>query len=125
VIRISNRYYAGEYLLIENRQRMGFDSALPQGGLAIFHIDDRARYETQGYPGQSGWPTSGQHYRVALLQADGRYDLERDLNRGDSGDLFHAGGVDALLPTGVRNSAYPNTEACQGGRVVFTTNAIT
>ena len=31
---------------------------------------------------------SSTHYRVALVQADNRWDLENKNNRGDGGDLF-------------------------------------
>jgi M6 family metalloprotease-like protein len=127
VIRVTNGYFPNEYLLIENRQRIGFDGALPQGGLAIFHIDDNALYYTQGDPSQSNWPKNGNHYRIALLQADGQYHLEKNMNRGDSTDLFHGGprGVNALLPTGVTGYTYPNTDTYQGGQVVTTTNRLT
>ena len=83
--------------------------------MAIFHIDDYAN-NNLGYPGQSGWPGNGNHYIVALLQADGSYDLERGLNRGDSYDLFHGGGTNAISPLGISGgAAYPNTKAYQGG----------
>ncbi len=75
-----------EYFLIENRQRVGFDAALPGSGLLIWHIDENAQdNRNQWYPGCSN--CSG-HYRVALIQADQKWNLERNQNRGDSGDPF-------------------------------------
>jgi hypothetical protein len=90
------------------------------GGLAIWHIDDNAGYNTQGFPGQAGWPGNGNHYRVALLQADGDYDLERNVNRGDSGDLYRAGFVAEIGP-----HTSPSTDAYQGGTVYQTGHVIT
>lgn len=119
VYRLDLGYPRGEYLLIENRQPVSFESTMPQGGLAIWHIDESAGLDTQGYPGQPGWPQNGNHYRVALLQADGNYDLERGYNRGDSGDLFHGGGVAEIGPFTV-----PGTFGYQGGRITFTGNTI-
>ncbi|HEY5516032.1 MAG TPA: M6 family metalloprotease domain-containing protein, partial [Pengzhenrongella sp.] len=66
-----------EYFLLENRQPIGYDAALPGWGALFWHID-----ETQ--PGN----TDENHYKVALLQADGKRDLELDHNRGDAGDPF-------------------------------------
>jgi len=112
VYRIDSGFPSGEYLLIENRQDTGFDCTIPQGGIAIWHIDDTNGYNAQGYPGQGGWPENDLHYRVALLQADGNYNLERGNNRGDSGDMHHSAGVDAIGP-GPGN--HPNTDTYQGG----------
>lgn len=115
---IANNFPALEYLLIENRQSVGFEGDMPQGGLAIWHIDDLADFYTQGYPGQSGWPGNGKHYRVALLQADGQYHLEKGTNRGDGGDVYRGGGVSTLSPTTV-----PNTNTYQGG-IIKSTGAV-
>lgn len=106
-----------EYLLIENRQRHAFDQMMPSEGLAIWHIDEEADLRVPGYPGQAGWPENGQHYRVALLQADGQYDLERGNNFGDSADFFHEGGVSSL---GFSKSGdiYPNTNTYQEGNIM-------
>ena len=115
VYKIDIGNQGNEYLLIENRQKMGFDQYLPQPGLAIWHIDETARGEG-GFPGQPGWPGNGKHYRVALLQADGEYDLEKGNHQGDSGDLFHEGGVSSLLPSeSVTSGPFPNTDAYQDG----------
>ncbi len=82
----------GEYFLIENRQKVGFDSGLPGEGLAIWHIDEsKATFDNtdnteECIPSQSNCASS--HYRVALVQADGRYGLEKNLDAGDSGDLY-------------------------------------
>jgi len=121
IYKITQGFPNDEYLLIENRQNFGFDCTLPQGGLAIWHIDDRAGYNTEGYPGQFRWPKNGNHYRVALLQADGNYDLEWGNNRGDGGDVYHSGGNDVISegPGG-----HPNTDAYQQGRIRQTGNSI-
>eukprot|EP00538_Stauroneis_constricta_P000223 CAMPEP_0119550752 /NCGR_PEP_ID=MMETSP1352-20130426/4209_1 /TAXON_ID=265584 /ORGANISM="Stauroneis constricta, Strain CCMP1120" /LENGTH=1028 /DNA_ID=CAMNT_0007596701 /DNA_START=754 /DNA_END=3840 /DNA_ORIENTATION=+ len=119
-------FLIGEYLLIENRQPIGADQKLPQGGLIIWHIDEKANDRVQGWPGQEGWPSNGKHYRVAVLPADGNYDLERGRNGGDVGDVFHANGVDRLGPsTGNPNTGpFPNTDTYQFGIVQTTGNTI-
>lgn len=66
-----------EYFLIENRQRIGFDSYLPGSGLMIEHID-----ESQSNNNDQS------NYLVNIEQADGRQDLNKNLNRGDAGDLY-------------------------------------
>lgn len=117
IYRLNSGFSSGEYLLIENRQNAGFDCSIPQGGIAIWHIDDTTGFQTQGYPGQSGWPGNGNHYRVALLQADGNYNLEKGNNRGDSTDMHHAAGVDAIGP-GPGN--HPNTDTYKDGIITQT-----
>ncbi|OGC93771.1 MAG: hypothetical protein A2W25_06570 [candidate division Zixibacteria bacterium RBG_16_53_22] len=63
-----------EYFLVENRQRISFDISLPGDGLVIFHVDETV-------PDNN----NQNHYKVAVEQADGRFDLEN--NRGsDAGD---------------------------------------
>jgi len=126
LFQISKNFPSGEYLLIENRQKCKFDGVISGPGLAVFHIDDSAGYTTEGYPGQSGWPTNGNHYRVALLQADGAYSLEKGSNRGDSTDLFFSGGVNSITSAGTSSgAAYPNTKAYKGGTIIDTGISIT
>ncbi len=74
-----------EYFLVENRQKIGFDSQLKGAGLCIYHIDEiRAGNNNQWYPGY----TSFGHYEVAMEQADGKCELEKRLSSGDAGDPY-------------------------------------
>lgn len=75
--------HPNEYFVVENRTRMGLDVGLPASGLAVYHCDTLGSNEHQD-------GTSDRHYQCALLQADGRRDLERNVNRGDGSDLFAA-----------------------------------
>jgi M6 family metalloprotease-like protein len=79
---------SNEYFLVENRSRIGLNAYCPDSGLAVYHCD---------IEGSNEWEdgTSRKHYQCALLQADGRFDLERistksepSVNTGDSGDLY-------------------------------------
>ena len=118
VYKIEHNYPSGEYLLIENRQPLGFDAKIPQGGLAIWHIDENAAITIEGYPGQiGGWPENRNHYRVALLQADGLYELEHGLDYGDADDLWYAGGKSNLGPSSSNEGPYPNTDTYQNGDI--------
>ncbi|KAL3769000.1 hypothetical protein ACHAW5_007826 [Stephanodiscus triporus] len=120
VYKIEAGYPEGEYLLIENRQPTGYDIMMEGGGLAIYHIDDKAvAQNNRGYPSsQSDWPRNGKHYQVALLAADGNYDLERGTNNGDSGDLWHYGSELKELRSG--SGSHPNTDSYQYGNVTLT-----
>jgi M6 family metalloprotease-like protein len=67
-----------EYFLVENRTREGFDSQLPGEGLLIYHIDEN----------KSGNSDEDSHYKVAIMQADGKMNLENNQNQGDPGDVY-------------------------------------
>lgn len=77
VVRVDGPgYRRDQFLLLENRRRVGFDDALPSEGLLVWRVD-LAREQTG--PSRPA---------VQLVQADGRQDLETDLNQGDAGDPF-------------------------------------
>mmetsp|Transcript_25633 Transcript_25633/g.36142 ORF Transcript_25633/g.36142 Transcript_25633/m.36142 type:complete len:565 (+) Transcript_25633:99-1793(+) len=133
VYKISKNFDSGEYLLIENRQALGYDGGLRQSGLAIYHIDE-AGGDEPGYPANdnsNNYPTNGKHYRHSLIQADGEFELEKGKDFGDSFDLFHGGYVNGITPSGPivveidheevvqrgRDLGYPNTKSYQDGRV--------
>jgi hypothetical protein len=120
---IEEKYPTDEYLLIENRQATGWDLDLwTDGGLVIYHIDELApRQNRNGFPGQQDWPQNGNHFAVSVVQADGKYDIERANNDGDSGDLYLEG-----MSLGPGNgSIYPNTDSYQGGSITSTGITIT
>jgi M6 family metalloprotease-like protein len=70
-----------EYFIVENRTKTALDRAGPSNGLAVYHCDIFGSNELQQ-------GTADHHYQCALLQADGRRDLEDNANQGDSSDLF-------------------------------------
>jgi hypothetical protein len=78
VLRLwKNGTTGNEYFLLENRQQIGFDASLPGGGLLVWHVDNAQQTNTDE-----------NHYKVALMQADGKRDLEHNANRGDAGDPY-------------------------------------
>lgn len=120
----------GEYLLLENRQKQLLDGKLPNdGGILIWHIDENMDQEWMsfpGYPEQGGWPGNGNHFQVALIQADGNYDMEKNTNYGDVTDAWCSGCWEstplALKPGPARGQAlagsydrYPNTDTYSNG----------
>src|SRR5712672_2189967 len=90
-----------EYFLIENRQRKGRDAKLPGSGLAVWHID-----ETQSDN------TNPLAYKVALVQADGKRDLEFNRNSGDDGDLFP--GSKSVTKLDDKGATHPHTRKNDG-----------
>lgn len=62
-----------EYFLVENRQKKGFDKALPGSGLLIYHVDETMLYEDN--------PAI---HPIDVEQADGKYEL----NYGDSNNAY-------------------------------------
>jgi M6 family metalloprotease-like protein len=78
-------YQQDEYFLVENRQKVGYDSYLPGDGLMIYHIDESVgNFSTPWWPGQD----STKHYMVAVEPADSLWELEKSLDHGDTGDPF-------------------------------------
>jgi immune inhibitor A len=74
-----------QYFLVENRQKMGYDSCQPGRGLLIYHVDEtQSGNDHQWYPGH----TSYGNYLVAVEQADGLWQLEQNQSSGDAGDPY-------------------------------------
>ncbi len=108
-----NGAIGNQYFLIENRQKVGYDAQLPGAGLLIWHIDGSKSNNTkEWYPGN----TSTGNYKVALEQADGLWDLDKNVDQGDAGDPF---------PGSTNNTAFsdvttPNSRAYNGTQTFVT-----
>ena len=70
-----------EMWFVENRQRVGFDQALPGDGLMIYHFDPVGHQYTPD------------RYMLALEEADGRRDMAFDGSNGQNSDPFPGYGV--------------------------------
>ena len=82
--RIRKPGTATEYFIIENRGAGDRWSAFcPDVGIMIWHVDEAVTTENEDQQ-----MTQAQHYQCALMQADGRCDLEHNTNTGDNTDLF-------------------------------------
>jgi M6 family metalloprotease-like protein len=77
---------SSEYFLIENRQKIGFDESLPDSGILIWHIDETV------VDGRGRLTNRNEHHKaVDLEEADGFEHMDRLLDKGNAGDLFHVG----------------------------------
>ncbi len=109
---------AGEYFLVENRQKIGFDAGLPGDGLLIWHIDGFAianRYDANEVNDSECHPPDicpVNHYGVTLVQADGLWDLERNKDSGDTGDPYPG----AVRNTSFTGSSSPQSNLHNGGK---------
>ncbi len=99
---------SNQYFLVENRQQTGYDAHLPGEGLLIYHVDDNvgSQNDNEWYPGHENQG----HYLVALEQADGDWDLEQDVNRGDSGDPWPG----SQNETDFNDASTPNSDSYAG-----------
>ncbi|WP_053366619.1 M6 family metalloprotease domain-containing protein [Bacillus sp. FJAT-27245] len=119
-----------EYFLFENVQQQGFNEGLiRQGkdskGLLAWHVDENviSLYQTAGFRpnnvenwmnkrfqfNQSAKASDGTvvtHYGLSVLQKDGLYELEKNLNRGNAGDFFKSGNKLTPVSGNVHTGSY-------------------
>jgi M6 family metalloprotease-like protein len=95
---------SNEYYLIENIQKIGRYADVPDTGLAIWHVDEKGDNSKNNM-------TSSSHYLVSLEQADGKFDMEKNKNGGDSGDLFRGGYKDSFSDSTTPDSKWWNKSA--------------
>ena len=103
---------ANEFYLVANRRKSGRDSAVPDAGVAIWHIDTNGSNDNEQM-------TPSLHYLVTLVQADGGWHLERGINSGDSTDLYDANSYDECSPL-----TDPNTNWWDGSASGLNINTI-
>jgi len=85
----------GEYFLVENRRKTGYDAYLPSEGLLIWHIDE-----------SRGNNTDETHKLVDLEEADGLNDLDNNINRGDANDPWYNSLVGFIESTNPNSKLY-------------------
>lgn len=94
---------ASEYFLIENRQQIGRDQALPASGLAVWHIDELG---SNSEPQKA--PIGHRRHECVMVQADGLSELDDGKNGGDPNDLFQAGATPVFSDTATPSSRWWN-----------------
>ncbi len=91
----------GDFFIIENRSRTGYDASLPGAGALIWHINESAPNNYEPI-----------NQRVKLIQADGADHLSCSANYGDPGDAFNATSVNTRFGVGTSlSSIYANGDA--------------
>lgn len=126
--------------MIENRQPCGHDVKLKTGGehregIVIWHVDHTGilgrnsagryniRFNTARPPTHAEWPVV--HSRASILQGDGNFDLENNVNKGDQFDSFRVEPGSYNVAYKISNSGvtmnngdtkpYPNTKSIARG----------
>ena len=103
---------AHEYFMVENRQKVGFDSALRGHGLAIWHINDSIIFYTYR------WNKDEELKAVDLEEADGMNDLDSNVNRSDAGDLFPGSSNNTAFTDSTNPNARNYNGAPSGVRII-------
>jgi immune inhibitor A len=98
----SPKFRDEQYLLLENRKKVGFDFDLPGEGLLVWKVDERKKMNNKDKAG------------LVLVQADGSNDLNNpnDGNQGDAGDPFPGSENHfELSDLGLASTSFPGTQS--------------
>lgn len=102
---------SGDYVLLENRQPLGFDTHLYSPGLLVWQIDPAVVQSRWG----SGINNDPDNMGVWLRQADGLNELaESNGGRGDAGDPFPGATGNAAFHAGSVPAAFSHTGEAMG-----------
>lgn len=77
----ADRAHDSEYFLVENRQRVGTDVGLPDGGMLVWHVDESRAGDDDGNDDET-------HKLVDLEEAGGAQDLDFPFTVGSDDDPF-------------------------------------
>lgn len=99
-----------EYFLLENRQKADLDAGIPGHGLAIFHINPNKTVNSDE-----------NDKMIDLEEADGLFDLDNSVNRGDQGDLYPGTSTNRKFD----NTSTPNSRTNGGVASNINVNTIT
>ncbi|MEZ4417521.1 MAG: M6 family metalloprotease domain-containing protein [Gemmatimonadota bacterium] len=98
VLRVPSGTGSGDYLLLENRQPLGFDDNMERGGLLVWAVDEA---ELSGRWLSNTVNSNVNRRGVRLLEADGRAQLTLPGGgRGDAGDPFPGAAAAHVLHAG-------------------------
>jgi M6 family metalloprotease-like protein len=96
-----------EYMLIENRQKTGFDSKLPGSGLLIYHIDQNL---SDIWPFANEINVTNTHLGIKVYEADNLEEMSAGVNRGNAGDPYPG----TYGKTSLTASTSPNSKLWNG-----------
>lgn len=99
-----------EYYLLECRYTTNRDADLPASGMAVWHIDEKGDRDNQSLKPN----TSHANYEVTLVQADNRWDFEKNRNDGDAADLYFLGNKTAGYSNILSDVSAPNSKWWDG-----------
>jgi M6 family metalloprotease-like protein len=99
----NNRSGTGEFFLVENRQKVGYDAGLPGCGLLVWHIDETRLSDNR---------TNATDTRrlVDLEEADGLSQIDTRASYGDGGDPFPG----TTSKKSFNNTTNPNSKLYSG-----------
>ena len=98
----------GEYFLVENRPKIGYDSGLPGAGLLIWHINESVTFTNKAN-------ATADNRLVDLVQADGLRQLNTSYyNDGDAGDPFPGNTNNSVFNASSNPSSYLNSSIPSG-----------
>jgi M6 family metalloprotease-like protein len=90
----------GDFFMVENRAKIGYDASLPGAGALVWHVNEAASSNNNPL-----------NLRVKLIQTDGADHLLSSANYGDPGDAFNAGSINTRFGLGTPlSSAFANGE---------------